>query len=137
MISLLDDDVPTIDSLIKALNASLDSGVGMFGSLQSMLKNFENELDNLSEKIDTLSNSDEFNTFLNVMSENADKLGEFIACPVQVETDKIYGTPNATYIEEDVQNEDGGSGDGGGCFACSAGFSGFSGSQSWVTGLRT
>ena len=94
MISLLDDDVPTIDSLIKALNASLDSGVGMFGSLQSMLKNFENELDNLSEKIDTLSNSDEFNTFLNVMSENADKLGEFIACPVQVETDKIYGIDN-------------------------------------------
>lgn len=94
MIGLLDDDVPTVDTLIKTLNASLDSGVGLFGSLQSMLKNFENELDNLSEKIDTLSNSEEFNTFLNVMSENADKLGEFIACPVQVETDKIYGIDN-------------------------------------------
>ncbi len=94
MISLLNDDVPTVDALIKALNTSLDSGVGMFGSLQSMLKNFELELDNLSEKIDTLSNSEEFNTFLNVMSENADKLGEFIACPVQVETDKIYGIEN-------------------------------------------
>lgn len=94
MISLLNDNVPTVDALIKALNTSLDSGVGMFGSLQSMLKNFELELDNLSEKIDTLSNSEEFNTFLNVMSENADKLGEFIACPVQVETDKIYGIEN-------------------------------------------
>ena len=94
MIGLLDDDVPTVDTLIKTLNASLDSGVGLFGSLQSMLKNFENELDNLSEKIDTLGNSEEFNTFLNVMSENADKLGEFIACPVQVETDKIYGIDN-------------------------------------------
>lgn len=94
MIGLLDDDVPTVDTLIKTLNTSLDSGVGLFGSLQSMLKNFENELDNLSEKIDTLSNSEEFNTFLNVMSENADKLGEFIACPVQVETDKIYGIDN-------------------------------------------
>lgn len=94
MLGLLDDDVPTVDTLIKTLNASLDSGVGLFGSLQSMLKNFENELDNLSEKIDTLSNSEEFNTFLNVMSENADKLGEFIACPVQVETDKIYGIDN-------------------------------------------
>lgn len=94
MLGLLDDDVPTVDTLIKTLNTSLDSGVGLFGSLQSMLKNFENELDNLSEKIDTLSNSEEFNTFLNVMSENADKLGEFIACPVQVETDKIYGIDN-------------------------------------------
>lgn len=94
MIGLLDDDVPTVDTLIKTLNASLDSSVGLFGSLQSMLKNFENELDNLSEKINTLSNSEEFNTFLNVMSENADKLGEFIACPVQVETDKIYGIDN-------------------------------------------
>lgn len=94
MLGLLDDDVPTVDTLIKTLNASLDSGVGLFGSLQSMLKNFENELDNLSEKIDTLSNSEEFNTFLNAMSENADKLGEFIACPVQVETDKIYGIDN-------------------------------------------
>lgn len=94
MLGLLDDDVPTVDTLIKTLNASLDSGVGLFGSLQSMLKNFENELDNLSEKIDTLSNSEEFNTFLNVMSENSDKLGEFIACPVQVETDKIYGIDN-------------------------------------------
>lgn len=94
MLGLLDDDVPTVDTLIKTLNASLDSGIGLFGSLQSMLKNFENELDNLSEKIDTLSNSEEFNTFLNVMSENADKLGEFIACPVQVETDKIYGIDN-------------------------------------------
>lgn len=94
MISLLNDDVPTVDALIKALNTSLDSGVGMFGSLQSMLKNFELELDSLSDKIDTLSNSEEFNTFLNVMSENADKLGEFIACPVQVETDKIYGIEN-------------------------------------------
>lgn len=94
MLGLLDDDVPTVDTLIKTLNASLDSGVGLFGSLQSMLKNFENELYNLSEKIDTLSNSEEFNTFLNVMSENADKLGEFIACPVQVETDKIYGIDN-------------------------------------------
>lgn len=94
MLGLLDDDAPTVDTLIKTLNTSLDSGVGLFGSLQSMLKNFENELDNLSEKIDTLSNSEEFNTFLNVMSENADKLGEFIACPVQVETDKIYGIDN-------------------------------------------
>lgn len=94
MLGLLDEDVPTVDTLIKTLNTSLDSGVGLFGSLQSMLKNFENELDNLSEKIDALSNSEEFNTFLNVMSENADKLGEFIACPVQVETDKIYGIDN-------------------------------------------
>ncbi|MBS6614624.1 MAG: hypothetical protein KH285_07800, partial [Anaerotruncus sp.] len=40
MIGLLDDDVPTVDTLIKTLNASLDSGVGLFGSLQSMIKNF-------------------------------------------------------------------------------------------------
>lgn len=94
MISLLDKDIPAIDLLIKSLNSSLASGNSMLGSLQNLLNGFENQLDVLSEKLDTLSKSEEFNTFLNLLTGNSEDLGGFIACPVQIETDKVYGVDN-------------------------------------------
>ena len=94
MISLLDKDIPTIDLLIKSLNSSLASGNSMLDSLQELLNGFDNQLDVLSDKLDTLSQSEEFNTFLNLLTGSSEDLGEFIACPVQIETDKVYGVDN-------------------------------------------
>lgn len=94
MISMLDEEVPTIDLLIKTLNTSLESGGDMFSSLQTMMSGFEKQLNSLSSKIDTLSKSEDLNAFVNLVSGKSEDLGAFIACPVKVNTDKVYGVDN-------------------------------------------
>lgn len=94
MISLLNEDIPTIELLIKALNTSFASGNSMIGSVQNLTSEFLAQLDVLSDKLDILKNSEEFNTFVNLLSGNSSDLGAFVACPVQIETDKVYGIDN-------------------------------------------
>ena len=63
-------------------------------SLHSLISNCAKQLENLSKKLDGLGDSEIVNTLMNLTEGNSDELGSFIACPVKVNTDKIYGIDN-------------------------------------------
>lgn len=94
VISALQKDMPGMNTLVSALGKSAEAGDGMMKSLGSLISTFSSQLDELSGKIEKLSNSDIVNATVNLTTKNADELGEFIACPVKINTDKVYGIEN-------------------------------------------
>ncbi len=94
LMTALESDMPNLNVLVTSLNASMESGSDMITMLDALLDGGKTQLQNLSDKISNLSDSEIFNTIINLTQGNADELGEFIACPVSVETEKIYGIEN-------------------------------------------
>ena len=94
VLTALQKDMPGVNTLVEALGKSAEAGDGMMKSLSSLIGTFSSQLDELSGKIEKLSNSDVVNATVNLTTKNADELGEFIACPVKVNTDKVYGIDN-------------------------------------------
>lgn len=83
-----------ISTLTTALNKSAKAGDTMVGSLMTLLTSAEGQLKSLSEKLTALQDSEILNTLTNMTSTNKDELGAFIACPVKIDTDKVYGIEN-------------------------------------------
>ena len=94
MLSLIDNDKEKIDTILKSLNAATAAGTVSADSFQTLLKSVSSELDVLLENINNLSQNEEFNTFRNLLKSNSKEFGAFVACPVAVETDKIYEIEN-------------------------------------------
>lgn len=94
MLSLIDNDKEKIDTILKSLNAATAAGAVSADSFQTLLKSVSAELDVLLENINNLSKNEEFNTFRNLLKSNSKEFGAFVACPVAVETDKIYEIEN-------------------------------------------
>lgn len=94
IITALDKDMPSVNSLVSALQDSVKAGDTMIGSITTLLSTASNQLDNLYSKLSHLGQSDIVNAIINLTEGNADELGEFLACPVKVSTDKVYGIEN-------------------------------------------
>ncbi len=91
LINALEGDMPQVNELVKTLNASMESGDDMITALSTLLSSSKQQLDNLYKKLDGLGDSEIVNTILNLTEGNSDELGEFLACPVKIDTQKIYG----------------------------------------------
>jgi len=94
VITALQKDMPGINTVVSALAKSVETGDSMVSSLDTLIHTFLEQLDDLSAKIEKLGSSDIVNAAVNLTTKNADELGEFIACPVKINTDKIYGIEN-------------------------------------------
>lgn len=94
LIADLSGDLPMLQSLAKSLDATTESSADLVDALNRLLDTIEKELDGLADKIDGLGDSELLNTIKNMMSANSEQLGEFLACPVKLNTDKIYGIEN-------------------------------------------
>ena len=94
LIADLNGEMPTLKSLASSLDASIESGEELVSAIDKLLLNAKKQLTSLSKKIDSLEDSEIVNTLQNFSVKNSEQLGEFIACPVQVETEKVYGIEN-------------------------------------------
>lgn len=94
LIADLNGEMPTLKSLASSLDASIESGEELVSAIDKLLLNAKKQLTSLSKKIDSLKDSEIVNTLQNFSVKNSEQLGEFIACPVQVETEKVYGIEN-------------------------------------------
>ncbi|MBR0412613.1 MAG: YhgE/Pip domain-containing protein [Eubacterium sp.] len=94
LIADISGDLPLIQSLAKSLDATTDSSADLVDALNNLLTTIQNELYGLADKIEGLGDSELLNTIKNMMSANSEQLGEFIACPVKLNTEKIYGIEN-------------------------------------------
>lgn len=94
LLSALDKDMPEVKNVFSTLKDGMSAGDDMITSVSTLLKNATNMLSDLSDKLQKLANSDVINAIVNITSNNTAELGEFLACPVKVNTDKIYGIEN-------------------------------------------
>lgn len=94
LVADLSGDLPMLQSLAKSLDSTTDSSADLVTALNKLLDNVQSELRGLADKVDGLADSELLNTIRNMASANSDQLGEFLACPVKLSTDKIYGIEN-------------------------------------------
>lgn len=87
-------DMPTVQTLASSLEDAVGAGSSLLGALHTLLDNCCAQLDRLSETLTSLSDSEMVNAVLNFTGSNSDELGEFIACPVAVQTEKVYAIDN-------------------------------------------
>ncbi len=90
----VNQDMPTVQSLVSSLEEAVGAGSSMLGALHTLLDSSCTQLDSLSLKLSGLSDSEMVNAVLNFTGSNSDELGEFIACPVSVQTEKVYAIDN-------------------------------------------
>lgn len=94
LVTDLNGDLPALKTLADSMNTSVKSGEDLIKAVDKLLSNIKKQLLSLSKKIDGLADSEIVNTVKNVAGKNTDQLGEFLACPVIVNTDKVYGIDN-------------------------------------------
>ena len=94
LVADLNGDMPTLKALTDSLNTSFKSGEDMIASVNALLSNIKTQLEALSGKIAELGESEILNTLQNMSGFDSEQLGAFLACPVIVNTDKIYGIEN-------------------------------------------
>lgn len=94
LLTTIENQSPQLNALVKSLNGSISAGDDLLTSLHALTGNCATQLDNLSKKLNGLSDSELVNALVNLSEGNSDELGEFIACPVIVNTEKVYGLDN-------------------------------------------
>lgn len=94
LLEAVDEDMPTVNALAASLKEAVGAGSTMLGALRALLEGCCTQLDSLSVKLQGLGNSDVLNTVMHLTDGNAEELGAFIACPVAVQTEKVYAIEN-------------------------------------------
>ena len=94
LVADLNGELPALQTLAGSIDSTTQSGAAMVAGIDTLLTNTQQQLTTLSEQIAGLEDSEIINTLQNMAGKNADQLGEFIACPVTVNTEKIYGIEN-------------------------------------------
>lgn len=94
VIDKINSDTPEINTMSETLKESVIAGDDMLTTLSKMISNMDTQLVRLYNSIDALSKSEIVNTIVNITDENTNSLGDFIASPVKVTTDKVYGIDN-------------------------------------------
>lgn len=94
MLDNFQDKAPEISSFAATLKDCADTGDSLVISMNKVLKNTDKKLKNLINLIDNIRDSEMVNAVVNLTTKNGGDLGEFLACPVEVKTDKVYGIKN-------------------------------------------
>lgn len=94
VVAKIDTDMPTMKTLTSSLNDSLKAGDDMSSALTSLLDNCEKDLTQLTNKITALSESEVTNAIVNLTTGSSADIGEFLACPVKINTEKVYAIEN-------------------------------------------
>ena len=94
LVSDLNGELPTLKALSGSIDSMAESGADMIASIDTVLSNTQKQLSRLANTIGGLKDSEVLNTIQNVAGKNSEQLGAFLACPVIVNTEKIYGIEN-------------------------------------------
>ena len=94
LVSNLNGDLPALEAAADSVGASVKSGEELISTIDTLLSNIKKQIDSLSKKLEGLGDSEIVNTVKNLSGKHTDELGAFLACPVTVKTDKVYGIEN-------------------------------------------
>lgn len=93
LITTIDKDLPEVKSFAETVSEIFSDSDNIIGALNNLLDNCDKQLGDFEKELTSLTDSEVFNTIANVTGTNSE-LGSFIACPVEIETDKIYAITN-------------------------------------------
>ena len=94
LVSNLNGDLPALEAAADTVGTSVKSGEELISTIDTLLSNIKKQIDSLSKKLEGLGDSEIVNTVKNLSGKHTDELGAFLACPVTVKTDKVYGIEN-------------------------------------------
>lgn len=90
----IDDKSSQLDTIGIALADCAESGESLISSMRKVLKSIDSKLLKLKKTVDGIRDSEMLNAAVNLTTKNGGDLGDFLACPVEVKTDKVYGIEN-------------------------------------------
>lgn len=90
----IDDKSSQLDTIGIALADCADSGESLITAMRKVLKSIDSKLLKLKKTVDSIRDSEMLNAAVNLTTKNGGDLGDFLACPVEVKTDKVYGIEN-------------------------------------------
>lgn len=90
----IDDKSSQLDTIGIALADCADSGESLITAMRKVLKSIDSKLLKLKKTVDSIRDSEMLNAAVNLTTKNGGDLGNFLACPVEVKTDKVYGIEN-------------------------------------------
>ena len=90
----IDDKSSQLDTIGIALAGCAESGESLISSIRKVLKSIDSKLLKLKKAVDGIRDSEMLNAAVNLTTKNGGDLGDFLACPVEVKTDKVYGIEN-------------------------------------------
>lgn len=90
----IDDKSSQLDTIGIALADCADSGESLITAMRKVLKSIDSKLLKLKKTVDNIRDSEMLNAAVNLTTKNGGDLGDFLACPVEVKTDKVYGIEN-------------------------------------------
>ena len=94
LVADLNGQMPKLKELASGINDTAENGAVLVDAVNNLLTNAKTQLTDLSKNLTALQESDILNTMQNVTGRNSEQLGAFLACPVTVTTEKVYGIDN-------------------------------------------
>lgn len=94
LVADLNGQMPTLKALAGGINTTAENGAVLVDNVNTLLGNAKSQLEDLKGKLEDLQESEILNTLQNVTGTNSEQLGAFLACPVIVNTEKVYGIDN-------------------------------------------
>ncbi len=94
LVSDLNGQMPQLKALASGINDTAENGAVLVDAVNTLLANAKAQLTDLKDKLQSLQDSEILNTLQNVTGTNSEQLGAFLACPVIVTTEKVYGIDN-------------------------------------------
>ncbi|MBQ6065497.1 MAG: YhgE/Pip domain-containing protein [Clostridia bacterium] len=83
-----------IKTLARTVGESVEEGADAVSSLSALLSGLVTKLDRFSTMLSGVNDSESVNILYNLMIGNGSELGTFLASPVTVDTDTLYGIDN-------------------------------------------
>lgn len=94
LVADLNGQLPQLKALASGINDTAENGAVLVDAVNNLLTSAKTQLTDLSKNLTALQDSEVLNTMQNITGRNSEQLGAFLACPVIVNTEKVYGIDN-------------------------------------------
>lgn len=85
---------PDITNTLKTLKSSLKSADKALSGTTTIITNAQNKIKQTQDKLEEVKNSKDLKQVISILSNDSQKLSEFMASPVNIKTQKIYPIEN-------------------------------------------
>ncbi|HHZ05771.1 MAG TPA: YhgE/Pip domain-containing protein [Clostridiales bacterium] len=94
LMKTIDGDLPSVNNTLESACTTLSSMKTSFNNISDLLYNASVDIDVTKNKIKKLSENATIENFVDTILKDPDRLGEFVASPVTINTESMYPVKN-------------------------------------------
>lgn len=94
LLKSVDGGVPDLDKTLDSTVKSLEQVKKTFTNIKTLMSKYRDKISDLKDRIADLRDNDTIENYVSTIIERPDALGNFVANPVQLETNEVYKTDN-------------------------------------------